>query len=46
MAKIQINENDIQQMVSKSVKRILRETMESDFRHYYMLLSRLQQDCN
>ena len=46
MVKIQITENDIKQMVNKSVKRILRETMEADYRKYYMLLSRLQQDCN
>lgn len=34
MPKIQINENDIQQMVSESVKRILRE-YDEDVDNYY-----------
>ena len=44
--KIPMFEEDIKRMVEESVKRILKETMEADYKKYYMLLSRLQQDCN
>lgn len=45
MSKVIINENTLKQIVTETVKRILSEARESDFKHYYMLLSRLEQDC-
>ena len=45
MSKVIINENTVKQIVAETVKRILSETRESDFKHYYMLLGRLEQDC-
>lgn len=44
--KIKITESDLKNMIRESVRKVLKEAMETDFRHYYMLLSRLQQDCN
>jgi hypothetical protein len=46
MAKITLNENELKQIIAESIKKVLNETEETDYRYYYMLLSRLQQDCN
>ena len=46
MAKITLNKNELKQIIAESIKKVLNETEETDYRHYYMLLSRLQQDCN
>ena len=43
--KIKLTESKLKQIVAESVKKVLSETMEGDFKKYYMLLSRLQQDC-
>lgn len=42
---MKINESKLNKIISESIKKVLKEN-EGDFTKYYMLLSRLQQDCN
>ena len=44
--KIRITEGELKQIITESIKKILNETEEIDYRYYYMLLDRLRQDCN